>query len=147
MTRELTIDSHFDQLPVLAGWVREVAAVWGLPSAVVARLDLVLVLAEAVTNVMEHGYGGGKETIEPRPIEIRCVRQGDSLRVEIRDNAPPFDPSASKELVLTADLEAAAPNGRGIHLIRHYTSAMAYQRVAGQNRLTLTLPLRGPPGA
>lgn len=147
MSRELTLDSHFDQLPVLAGWVRELAAEWGLPSALAARLDLVL--AEAVTNIMEHGYGaaaGGKATMTPRPIAIRCDRQGDTLRVDIRDHAPPFDPTARPKPVLDASLEEAAPNGRGIHLIRHYTAAMAYQRVAGQNRLMLTFPVGGLPG-
>lgn len=144
MTRELTIGSHFAQLTVLADWVREVAAEWVLPERLTARLDLVL--AEAVTNVMEHGYGGAggtKATVEPRPIAIQCRRQDASLRVEIRDNAPPFDPTATAGPALTANLAEATPSGRGIHLIRHYTSAMTYQRIGGQNRLTLTLPVDG----
>lgn len=136
MTSELTIPCRYDQLPVLADWIGQLAVVMSLPRTVAYRLDLVL--AEAVTNIIEHGC----TDIEGREIVIRCDLERDALAVEITDDARPYDPTAREEPAsAAADLEAANPNGRGILLMRRYTREIRYRYENGRNILTLTLPL------
>jgi sigma-B regulation protein RsbU (phosphoserine phosphatase) len=136
VTSELTIPCRYDQLPVLAEWIGQLAVAMSLPRTVAYRLDLVL--AEAVTNIIEHGC----TDIEGREIVIRCDREADGVAVEITDDARPYDPTAREEPAsAAADLEAANPNGRGILLMRRYTREMRYRYENGRNLLTLILPL------
>jgi anti-sigma regulatory factor (Ser/Thr protein kinase) len=136
VTSELTIPCRYDQLPVLADWIGELAGAMSLPRTVAYRLDLIL--AEAVTNIIEHGC----TDIEGREIVIRCDREADAVAVEITDDARPYNPTAREEPASAAsDLEAANPNGRGILLMRRYTREMRYRYENGRNILTLTLPL------
>lgn len=136
MTSELTIPCRYDQLPVLADWIGQLAVAMSLPRTVAYRLDLVL--AEAVTNIIEHGF----TNIEGREMVIRCDREADAVAVEITDDARPYDPTAREESAsAAADLETANPNGRGILLMRRYTREMRYRYENGRNMLTLILPL------
>ena len=138
MTSELTIPCRYDQLPVLADWIGQLAVAMSLPRTAAYRLDLVL--AETVTNIIEHGC----TDIEGREIVIRCNRKADGVAVEITDDARPYDPTAREEpgsASAASDLESANPNGRGILLMRRYTREMRYRYENGRNILTLTLPL------
>ena len=136
MTSELTIPCRYDQLPVLADWIGQLAVAMSLPRTVAYRLDLVL--AEAVTNIIEHGC----TDIEGREIVIRCDCEADAVAVEISDDARPYDPTAREEPAsAAADLDAANPNGRGIMPMRRYTREMRYRYENGRNLLTLILPL------
>ena len=132
---ELTLASRFDQLPVLADWIGQLTMALSLPRTVAYRLDLVL--AEAVTNIIEHGCaeGVGQEIV------IRCVREGDFLRVEIADDARPYDPTSRVEPPTVDRLEDATPDGRGIRLMRRYSRDMHYRYENDRNVLTLMLPL------
>jgi anti-sigma regulatory factor (Ser/Thr protein kinase) len=132
---ELTLAHSFDQLPVLADWVGQLAMTLGLPRTVAYRLDLVL--AEAVTNIIEHGCAEGVGQV----IVIRCVREGDALRVEIADDARPYDPTRREEPPAVDRLEDATPDGRGIRLMRRYSRNMHYRYENARNVLTITLPL------
>ena len=132
---ELTLASRFDQLPVLADWVGQLAMALSLPRAVAYRLDLVL--AEAVTNIIEHGCTEGVG----QAIVIRCSRDGDALRVEIADDARPYDPTRRVEPPAVDRLEDATPDGRGIRLMRRYSRDMHYRYENDRNVLTLMLPL------
>ena len=132
---ELTLASRFDQLPVLADWIGQLTMALSLPRTVAYRLDLVL--AEAVTNIIEHGCAEGVG----QAIVIRCVREGDALRVEIADDARPYDPTRRVEPPTVDCLEDATPDGRGIRLMRRYSRDMRYRYENDRNVLTLMLPL------
>ena len=42
-----------------------------------------------VTNIIEHGYQG-----QPGSIEIEVTTREDALIIQLRDQAPPFDPTS-----------------------------------------------------
>lgn len=75
---------------------------------------IALALDEALTNVIKHGYGGQRG----RPINIRLdrIEQGGrtGIRVLIRDECAPVDPSVIKG----RDLDDIRPGGLGVHLMR-----------------------------
>ena len=66
----------------------------------------------------------------------------------IEDQAPPFDPlSASliEDEPAPSSIDHLRPGGRGIRLLRKFAGTLAYQRLAGGNRLTIgfVLPVIG----
>lgn len=88
-----------------------------------------LVLAEVLNNVVEHGYGGGPGWIGlvPGP-----RRSGRDWRIVDRARTPP--PIACLDATMP---EGAAEGGFGWPLIRALTDDLAMRRYAGFNVLTL----------
>jgi serine/threonine-protein kinase RsbW len=93
--------------------------------------DLDLCLHEAVGNIILHGYGRDA----PGEITVEIERNGGILRVNIEDQAPPFDPT-SVPLPESTPLETATRRGRGLVLIRG-APVVRYERRGERNRLTL----------
>lgn len=131
----LTLTNNYSQLAELGDWLQRIASSSGLPAQAVFRLDLVL--TEAVTNVMDHAHRLG---LAGR-IELACSILEDRILVEVIDDGLPFDPTARAPVILPSSLEEARPGGLGIHLMRQYTTDMAYRRESDRNILCMTLPL------
>lgn len=99
-----------------------------------ARDDLELAVDELVTNIIQHGYRR-----EPKGIELVARREGDTIVVQLRDEAPPFDPTQVPEPDTTLPLELRPVGGLGIFLARRLTDSLTYRRTADQhNEVTLT---------
>lgn len=96
-----------------------------------------IALDEAFANVLEHGLLMAK----PIKVEIDMRAEGDRLAVTITDDGAAFDPTKIAEPRLATSLEDARIGGLGIHFIRTLSTAMAYERLAGRNRLRLEFPL------
>jgi anti-sigma regulatory factor (Ser/Thr protein kinase) len=95
--------------------------------------DLIQAVDESATNVMRHGYGG-----LPGPLDIEIGREGESVRVDVRDQAPGFDPRDWPEPDLTRPLEVRTPGGLGVHLTRICVDHVDHRFLApAGNQLTL----------
>ena len=94
---------------------------------------------EAVSNIIHHGNGTSNST----EIDVKIQRHGQTIRLEIIDNGIAFDPTRVAPPVLAKTVEEAKIGGVGIHLMRLYSSAMEYERVADRNHLTVTFALPG----
>jgi serine/threonine-protein kinase RsbW len=113
--------------------LRAWAAGLSLPPALVH--DLALVLDEVLANLMMHGYRG-----DPGGwIGVHAEREGDAVRLEVRDRAPTFDPRDAPQPDLTVPLDERPVGGLGISLVRSLVDEMSYARVGNENRLALTL--------
>jgi len=88
-----------------------------------------------VTNIIEHGCNNGTDR---RWIRLECRHRDDAIEIELRDNAAAFDPTSRAGLVHADQLHEATPEGRGIHLIRQFTSGLYYRREGECNILGLT---------
>jgi serine/threonine-protein kinase RsbW len=96
--------------------------------------DLKLVVDEACSNVVVHGYEG----LEPGPIGVAFAVDGDEIVITITDRAPPFDPRDAPIPNLDAPASERRPGGLGWHLIRELVDRIEYQADAERgNRLTL----------
>lgn len=89
-----------------------------------------LCLEEAVMNIVLHGYGAD----EPGRIEVALWRAGDRVMVRLVDGAPPFDPTLAQPPIR---LGPETGGGAGLKLMRRFAASLAYERAAGQNRLTM----------
>ena len=113
------------------------ARVWmsGHLRAAGASADLVweceLALTEALSNVIRHAYKGDGS----RRVELALHVRDDQVTVEIVHHGEPFDPEAYRR----PDLDAAAPGGYGLHLIRRLMDNVEQTEAPGSGtRIRLT---------
>ena len=103
-----------------------------LPSKTLFNIKLAL--AELLANTISYGYAD-KVT---HTIEIRLELSGGQLKVEIIDDARPFDPRRVKAPKKKGALKELPLGGRGIYLVRSYVDDFGYQRKRGRNHVTVT---------
>lgn len=103
------------------------------------RDRLELGIAEALTNVVRHGYEGDSS----RSMQVRLHEAQDELWVEITDSGLPIPPGLLAQAGPAAfdfdptDLQALPESGMGLPLIRSVFDRVGYASGPGWNRLTL----------
>ena len=97
--------------------------------------ELLLAVDEAVSNIIMHGFKSKPDG----NIELEVTRQPDSLLVQIRDNAPLFDPTkGSNPHLEISPLERDAPGGFGVYLLNHLVDKITYRVTEdGRNELAM----------
>jgi anti-sigma regulatory factor (Ser/Thr protein kinase) len=91
---------------------------------------------------MIHGYGMPTAAAEPGRelgvVEVETRLDESALRVTLRDQARPFDPTAAPFQAELPPLTERMPGGLGIFLIRKTMDEIHYRRTPdGWNELTL----------
>jgi anti-sigma regulatory factor (Ser/Thr protein kinase) len=124
-----------DTVTLAMRWLQDIAGRETWPDRV--RFGLMLSMDEALTNVLAYAFAPDASTGEAPAIELRCVRDGQHIHIEIADNGRPYDPTAWSPAPLAATLDDATPGGQGVRLMRHYLKDLRYRRDGGWNRLTL----------
>jgi serine/threonine-protein kinase RsbW len=79
-----------------------------------------LALEEALVNAIRHG----NRSDPGKDVEIRCFLADDTVRIEIQDEGPGFDPAKLPDP--TSDDHLDVPNGRGVLLIRTFMTRVDY---------------------
>jgi serine/threonine-protein kinase RsbW len=98
--------------------------------------DLELVVDEACSNIIRHGYGG-----QGGPIEVLVQAAAGGVRVIVRDWAPAFDPHSVPWPDVTAPLEERPLGGLGLFLIHRLMDDVQFHFDAA-NGNTLTMAKR-----
>src|SRR5262245_52271118 len=114
---ELRFPARADELRGMRDALRTRLRAWRLDEACIC--DVVIAVDEACQNVIRHAYGGRPDGVIE--LDVRCT--GDELQVEVRDFAPPVDPSR----IRPQPLDELRPGGLGTHLIH---SAMDHTELA-----------------
>jgi serine/threonine-protein kinase RsbW len=97
-----------------------------------AVADIIVALNEAAVNIVRHGYQ------QPGWVEIGLYREGRSLRIELRDDAPLFNPTSVPAPDITVPLAQRPFGGMGIHMMREFVDELIYE-VTGNGRNQLSL--------
>lgn len=104
-----------------------------------ASFGLDVVLEELLMNQILHAH---PDTVGTPSVALQAWVAEDALVLRFADRGIAFDPLSRPAPVAPASLEEARPGGLGIHLLRRYARSLAYERVGGENRLTVELALR-----
>jgi serine/threonine-protein kinase RsbW len=88
-----------------------------------------LAVEEAVVNAMKHGHQDQPD----EPVSVRYQVSPERVLVEVEDRGPGFDPDQVADPLAPENLER--PSGRGLLLMRTYTTWMRHNRRG--NRVTL----------
>jgi serine/threonine-protein kinase RsbW len=131
----LTLKSQLDDMAALWPWTEAIVAENAISPDTAFTIHLCL--EEAISNVIRHGYSG-------QPGHTLTVDYASpnahELVFTIEDQAPPFNPLDApliEEQPAPSPEDLLRPGGRGILLMRKFASSIAYQRLAGGNRLTI----------
>ncbi len=139
MTARLRISKAAEDLARLYPWLDEAAAAFALAPGLLEKMHVAL--EEAVMNVVMHA-----DLPAAAPEILVSLHAGAGVvALVVEDGGQEFDPVAAPEKPRPKNLAEAEPGGMGLKLLRRYCSAMAYERAAGRNRLTLrfAMPAEG----
>ena len=131
MVRKIILHNDVSETPLIAEFMDDIMNVMSIDVPLSTRINLAL--EEAVVNVMNYAYPEG----EVGEIRLEAFAENGGLRFVIADKGCPFDPTASEEPDVTAGIDDRAIGGLGIFLVRHIMDNIHYERVGGQNVLTL----------
>jgi len=127
----ITIAAGVDELAPVRAFVRDHVAAAGGDATMSS--DLVQAVDELVCNVVGHGYAGA-----PGTIEVTFLESDDAIGFRIRDQAPPFDPTAQPQPKLDAPLAQRKLGGMGVHLARTLTDGFDHRILpSGGNEVTV----------
>lgn len=122
---ELSLQADLESLQEIRQFIDHAGASLGVNSEALG--DLRLVVDEAVTNVVLHGYDG-----RPGTVDIHVDHDGDAVIITIRDQGLAFDASKAEEPHLDAALSERAFGGMGLYLIRKMTDEAVFRSLPGQ---------------
>jgi serine/threonine-protein kinase RsbW len=126
----LRIPADVKRLSDVREFIRQQAADMGADADTTD--DMVLAVDELTTNSIIHGYRGGDGEVE-----VEVEREGSSMVVRVRDQAPPFNPTKMPDPDTTLPLELRPKGGLGIYLSREVTDGLVYRRTGDGNEMTI----------
>jgi anti-sigma regulatory factor (Ser/Thr protein kinase) len=103
----------------------------GLPDETIDELELVV--EELLVNIISYAYD---EEGSGRIVVLAAVDHG-TVTIEFRDRGRPFDPLEREEPDLDASVEERPIGGLGIYLVKDLATSVRYERIDGQNVLTV----------
>ena len=128
---ELTLQNRAPEIRRAHEALDQFAAQHSLSLASLARLHVAL--EEHLTNIISYGYRPGQTGM----IQIRFVLSDSNLRVEIADDARPYNPLAAPDVDTSVPLEEKPVGGLGVLLIRKSVDKIEYRRDGERNVLVL----------
>ncbi|HWD59883.1 MAG TPA: ATP-binding protein [Stellaceae bacterium] len=128
----LVLQPDIAEIPRLLNWVEACCGECGVVDD--ASFKLALALEEAAANVIHHAFAAAPP---PHRLAVELTIDADRVVALVSDNGRAFDPTAAPAPETNGPVEERDPGGLGIHLIRRMMDRVAYQRIAGENRLRL----------
>ncbi|MBQ7674685.1 MAG: ATP-binding protein [Alphaproteobacteria bacterium] len=100
--------------------------------------DIVLILDEIVTNVINYAYpDGGTHTFT---LDLR--KEGDDrISMKLSDDGIPFDPLARDNPDTESSLEERQIGGLGIFIVKQLSEVVEYSRTDDKNHLSVTVSI------
>jgi sigma-B regulation protein RsbU (phosphoserine phosphatase) len=135
MTKQLTLHNDVQQIELLAEYIDSIAEAAGIDPSLAMSLNLAL--EEAVTNVIMYAYPEGTDGT----VDIITEANDGLLTFIIKDSGKAFDPTQKEDADVTLSAEERQIGGLGIFLVKQIMDTVNYQRIDGQNILTLTKKL------
>jgi sigma-B regulation protein RsbU (phosphoserine phosphatase) len=134
--RSILLSNNIQEVRVLAIFIEGICEDMCISDTMTSGINLAL--EEAVVNVMNYAYPEGMQG----DILLEVTGNEQELKFVLKDSGVPFDPTAYKEVDAMLYAESQTIGGLGIHLMRHYTDGMSYERTDGHNVLTMIKKLK-----
>jgi anti-sigma regulatory factor (Ser/Thr protein kinase) len=122
---DLSVNASLENLQKVREYVDQAGAQLGVTESALA--DLRLVVDEAITNVILHGYGNDPS----KKVELHMEGDGDAVVIRIRDRAKTFDPAGVSAPQLDTALKDRPFGGMGIFLIKEMTDEAEFLPLPG----------------
>ena len=132
MRKEITIKNQIGELERVNQFLDEIAEELNLDMEL--HMNLNLVLEEMVSNVIFYAYPEGKSA----DIELVAESHGKELTFVLTDRGKEFDPTAKEDADPDINPMERDIGGMGLYIVKHTMNEASYQRLEGQNLLTMT---------
>ena len=136
LDEKLTLKNDVKGVVELGTFVKSVTRRLGLEEGQGDKLRLAV--EEAVVNVIDYAYPIGTEG----DVTIEAKSDGEILKFIITDTGIAFDPTEAETLDPSLSIDERPIGGLGILLVREMMDTINYERVEGQNILTLIKTLK-----
>lgn len=134
-TAELAIAPSIADVRLASDWLARNAAACGVPEAEIGRLDMCL--NEALANVIAHGGDSAAAQAIRLLLQVTGPQRADrQASLTVSDAGPAFDAATAPLKQHANTLADATPGGLGLLLMRQFSDALSYQRLADRNLLT-----------
>lgn len=130
-------DANFDVLDEIRELVGEIAHQAGFSDRDIYSIQLAT--DEASSNIIEHAYEG----IKDGKFELECDTSNDELRIVMRDQGKPFNPSSVPEPNVHADLADRQIGGLGMYLMRKLMDEVSYQSFSDAGNVLTMIKRKG----
>ena len=131
MKRELTFKNEEQELSRVAEFVEGICDELQLDMHVAMKLQLAI--EEMVTNVIFYAYPKGTSA----DITLTAESDGKELTFVLSDSGKPFDPTAKSDADIDVNPMDREQGGMGILIVKNIMNEVSYQRLDGENRLTM----------
>ncbi len=121
---KLDIEASLENLDVIRAFIDQAGKRLGVDKNSLA--DLRLVVDEAVTNIVLHGYKG-----RGGALEIQMEPDGENIIIRIRDQAQWFDVESVSKPQLDTQLADRPFGGMGLFLIQKMTDENVFRNLPG----------------
>lgn len=112
----------------------------GFPISDQSKYTIRLAIEEMLSNTIKYGYDDNQEHL----ISIQIAADSELIRIELVDDARPFDPTQHPELDIERHLAEGIDGGFGIALVRRICKTVGYRRDGQYNRLALQIAVLDP---
>lgn len=129
--KEIRITNDLAEISSLAEFVEELCAELSVSDELTMNINLAL--EEAVANIIMYAY----PSQEQHDILLRATISPSQLVFLLTDNGQSFDPTEVEDANISLSIEERPLGGLGIFLIRSIMNEVSYQRLDGENRLTM----------
>ncbi|MDR2107687.1 MAG: ATP-binding protein [Holosporaceae bacterium] len=99
--------------------------------------DIVLILDETVTNIINYAYPGGNE----QEFILDIEKKNESIFIKLIDSGIPFDPLSLNIPDTDSSIEERQIGGLGIFIVKQLSEAIEYSRVDDKNRLDIVVAI------
>ena len=128
----LILKNDLSELARIAGEIEAHGEARGWPAKWITNINISL--DELITNTVSYGY----QDTGAHEIRITLAEQDESLVTVVEDDGNAFDPFISVKMPdLEASVEERPIGGLGVYFVKTLMDEVAYERVAGVNRITL----------
>ena len=135
----LIIDSRLENVSLVGGAVRGIAATLSMDST--TRYQLELCVVEAVTNDIKHAY----HSQAGHSVEVDVLLYPDRLIFKICDSGESMNPEKVKPFSFDPlKIETLPERGMGIYILNSLMDEVHYETSGGRNILTLIKYLKKP---
>ena len=123
----LTLKPELSNLERATEFYEEKLSESGAPVRVVAQVNVII--DEMFSNIVH--YSGADE------VKLGCLIDGTQLKICLRDNGTPFDPTQRPDVDVSIPLNERKIGGMGIYIVKKSVDSMEYKYADGYNELTL----------
>ena len=131
MSETLLIKNDVHEVSKFNTFIKSVMEKLNIEASLANKLRLAI--EEAVVNVIDYAYPIDQEGT----IEMRIMFDGETMKTMIIDSGVAFDPTEKEKADTSLSAEDRQIGGLGILLVRELMDTINYERVNGQNVLTL----------